>query len=368
MKREKFIIGLCAFLTVLIAACSDTPKVLNKNFEKEMVKALNLKFVNSDTLYITPFTNIINDTIVGYRWHSYGENEKDYYFLQSLKNLKYRKTFKSNLGYISPSYINALRDDCLYFGGPTSMTSVCKDGTTKRYFKNVGLLYVNSLALYKNRVVVCSMNGIYVLDMTTQKILWKSHRSNTGFQRDNTFIFYGGTFRGCVDLDKLSLVWEIDNKKTNMEVASKDNTLSSSPKMKDNYNGSYYGTSISKSKDRFIDNNKRIIDSKTGKVLFSDNKINHLETDGDEGYMGMIDSSAVYLNHDFKIKWALRYAKIMRSHNNYVIAIDKSNKNILIIDKVTGRVKNKILRKAQDNYGIQFLGDYIMFNGSNLYK
>jgi len=368
MKTKKHIMRLCAFLVVLIAACSESPRVLNPNFEKEMVKALNIKFVNSDTLYRTPFTSIINDTIVGYKWHSYGENDKDYYFLQSLKNLQYKKIFKSNLGYISPSYINELKEGCLYFGGPNVMNSVCTDGTTKRYFENTDILYVNTVTLYKNKVVVCSMRGIYVLDIKTQKILWHYRHGSVGFRRDNTFVFYGGVYLGCVDLDKISLVWEIDKRKTNMKVASKDNTIPSNTKMREDYHDTYYGISVSKSRDRFIDNTKRIIDSKTGKVLFSDSKINHLETDGDEGYMGMIDSSAVYLNHDFKIKWALRYAKIMRSHNNYVIAVDKSEQYLLIIDKITGKVKNKILRQFKDNIGIVFIGDYIMFNGSNLYK
>lgn len=351
---------------MLVTACSESPKVLNPNFEKEMVKALNLKFVNSDTLYRTPFTSVINDTIVGYKWHSYGENEKDYYFLQSLKDLKYRKLFKPNLS-ITPWYISELKDGCLYFGGPHVMTSVCMDGTTKEYFKALNIIYVSSLVLYKNKVIVSSIRGIYILDIKTQKIL-RHYRGAVGFIRDDTFVFYGGVYLGCVDLEKLSLVWEIDKRKTNMEVASKDNTITSNTKVKEDYHDTYYGTPVSKSRDRFIDNTKRIIDSKTGKVLFSDSKINHLETDGDEGYMGMIDSSAVYLDKNFNIKWVLKYAKIMRSHKNYVIAIDKSDKNILIIDKVTGKVKNKILRKVQDNYGIQFLGDYIMFNGSNLYK
>jgi hypothetical protein len=51
------------FLSVQYKASPD----LNPAFEKQIVKALNLHFVNSDTLYRSSLTRIFNDTIVGYQ-------------------------------------------------------------------------------------------------------------------------------------------------------------------------------------------------------------------------------------------------------------------------------------------------------------
>lgn len=363
-------------ITLQYGCFGDGPKVLNPNFEKEMVKALSLKFVNSDSLYLSPYTEIFNDTIVGYKFYSYPEQDKGFYFMQSLKNLKFKKIFKPNdETLLTPSYINALKNGCLYFGrfGTSYMTSVCMDGTTKDYFKNDtnGVFYANEVLLYKDKTAITSMNGVHIFNTESQKLLWKSHSGKAmfggpvGVLLGNKLILESGEL-ACVDMDKLTYTWRIKARDIDMLFPKPDSTTLN----KDKYNRDYSGERLSKKKNQYLFLDKYVIDCNTGRLLYHDNRFYNLHFDDyDNGYLGTMDSTAYYLNSDFKILWKLKYARPITVYKRYVVAKDKDETHYLVIDKFTGKVKNKILTYQKNDIPFRPFNDgYIMLREINLYK
>ncbi|HXI00284.1 MAG TPA: hypothetical protein VNI52_08435 [Sphingobacteriaceae bacterium] len=178
---------------------------------------------------VQPFRGLIhNDTIVGfYRNRDAEEGNPRFYYIQSLNNLQYKK----NIDYeFIPSYIDAYRNGCLYFGvfGGSIVYKLCADKSlTKQFTKyNDTLFYANKVMLYHDKTVVTSMNGVYIFDKQEKLVLKHKYleeilANGASSIVGNKLIFTeveqllnpkDSTYKAtswvhCVNLDAMKLIW-----------------------------------------------------------------------------------------------------------------------------------------------------------------
>lgn len=219
-------IGL-VLITILGSCKYRATEEERQEFSSNMVKALHLTFINKDSDYNTMSLRIFNDTVVGFRAHV-GINNNEYYFVQSIKNLKHKiYTDNDSLRYPSITAIDCFRNGNLYFGrfGRSTMQALNLNGNLYEYFGKYEdtLFYANKVMLYKNNAVLTSMNGIYVFDLKSERLLWKYHY-NKDIVYDGISAIIGSnlifdeaivdtttreshTNLICFDLEKLQIKW-----------------------------------------------------------------------------------------------------------------------------------------------------------------
>lgn len=384
------------FICVIIAAISTiyiikTPNNvsinLNPTFQKQMVGALNLQYVNSDTLYRGAWTKIFNDTIVGYQPNE--DVDSCFYFIQSLKTLKYKVRIHVKK-LIAPcsrcatcatciTNIDCFRNGCLYsgrFGNPT-MLRICSDGTITHFFgkyRNI-IFYADKIILYKNKVVITRMNGIDIFDMLSEKLLWKyTYDLNQGSSAiiGNKLVF---TFRNekeenhvksfvhCVDLDKLTTVWKTQLTQVDAGYAYKINGP--------------WNEILNNGKELLIPtiSGLSIISLDDGSTKF---QFNYNKDKSENNYSYAIESDRLYFSSAnllmcFNIK---SYTKAWQTKNVFLHGIYKSNivaqsndrKSYIIIDKSIGKVKAIITNPYLKENNVTFIDKYLLFHGTDLYK
>ncbi len=173
---KKYIVLGLLIVTALTSCLKHVSDSEKREFADSMAKALHLKFINTDPEYASPYLRIYNDTIVGF--HTGSIDHKEYYFVQSIKNLKFNViTGNDSLKYPSISPVDTFKNGKIYFGrfGRSTMQTLDFDENLTEYFRKYDdtLFYANKVMLHKNMAVITSMNGIYVFDIKSQKLLWK---------------------------------------------------------------------------------------------------------------------------------------------------------------------------------------------------
>lgn len=351
-----------------------------REFTDSMAKALHLRFINTDPEYESPYFKIFNDTIVGF--HTGSIDNKEYYFVQSIKNLKFNViTGNDSLRYPSISPIDAFRNGRLYFGryGRSTMQTLDLDENLTDYFRKYQdtLSYVNKVMLYKNMAVITSMTGVYVFDLKSQKLIWKYRYTeivNNGMNGvlGNKLVFtetVSDTIKRsvytnviCFDLDKLKRTWV--------------RTL--------NHSITYvYAKKYVPRDQLYSDNNEAIIPqgdacyrldlntgSVKGKLLWSGYFRN------DPRYT--VENGRLYLDNQFTLVcidlntgkkiWQVKNAAYWEFYKNYVIACTPDLKFYLIVNKTTGKIESKIPKP--DSYTMDFdvVSNYVLINHESLYK
>ncbi|HEY1009143.1 MAG TPA: hypothetical protein VGE58_03470, partial [Daejeonella sp.] len=143
MKKRHVFIGLLVFLSVFFLIFrsiqlkykQEKKEKAIKVFENQLVKALDLTFVNRDSNYAAFHTRIFKDTIVGYKMNIKEDNPgSEYFFIQSLLDLSHKVILQRNRYEYLPyeNYIDYYDNGCLYFGsfGGSTMEHLCSDGSS----------------------------------------------------------------------------------------------------------------------------------------------------------------------------------------------------------------------------------------------
>jgi hypothetical protein len=367
---------------------NSSPSNLNPNFEKQITSALNLHYLNTDTLYTNALTRVFNDTLVTYQAN---ENpDSCFFFIQGLKNRSYqKKIYVKTL--VMPCSGCALCNTCIApiqfykngyiylseFGG-SRMLKISLDGTITKLFNEYRnlMVYANKILFYQHEAIIISFNGIYVFDIETEKLLWKyNYDLNNGLSAvvDNNLVF---TFNDekdsnniktnirCVNLDDFKIAWsnEIKNVTT--------------------YDNFEFGKA---SNEIFYNGNHSII-IPTGKAIFILNKeTGILEWQYNWDAPAFMRSSGLFLDSNcvyFSTKTDLfcysikTHAKIWQKNNveitgiykNHLISKSKDDKVYIILNKSTGKVINKITNPFVKQIPIDFIGDYVLINEISLYN
>ncbi len=377
--KKYIVVGLLA-ITTLTSCLKHVSQREKREFADSMAKALHLRFINTDPDYESPFFRIYNDTIVGF--HTGSIDHKEYYFVQSIKNLKFNViTGNDSLKYPSISPIDAFRNGRLYFGrfGRSTMQTLDLDENLTEYFRKYEdtLSYANKVMLYKNMAVITSMTGVYVFDIKSQKLLWKYRYTeivNNGMNGvlGNKLVFtetVSDTVKKsvytnviCFDLDKLKRTW-----------------------VKTLYHSiTYvYAKKYAPRDQLYNDNNEVIIPqgdacyrldlntgSVKGKFLWGGYFRNDPRFTVENGRLYLDNHYTLVcidLNTGKKI-WQVKNAGYWEFYKNYVIASTPGVKFYLIVNKFTGKIESKIPKP--DNYTMDFdvVGKYILINHESLYQ
>lgn len=345
-----------------------------RQFQREIVKVLNLKYVSYNPLYASSYVRIIKDTIVGYNIGTNGIAPG--FFFQSLTPLDtttfIEKTFQENDPLPLANYINYFKNGCIYFGayGGSYMQRVCIDGSTQSYFKTFEqtLFYANKVLCYKDKAVITSMNGIYIFDIKNEKLLWSEKYGNDLYDGFSVIIdkkFYYVSINGmlvCVNLENLKKEWE-----TMLDI-----------KMNSPYGDVYQELQTLYHSDKVVVINgiRKIIliDIKTGKIIWSFPwnirvLVDHPAVKFVGKWIYFSNQKKLYCI-DYttnKIAWELNNATFQALYKDYVIGISKDLNYYLIINKDTGKIIAKI-KNPKDGYLISFVDEYVIVNSKTIYK
>lgn len=362
-------------------------------FEAELVKALNLQFVNRDSDYsYSSKLRFFGDTVVGF--YARLKDNQDYrsYYIQSLKNPSYKVKF-DNPALIFPtiSEIDFYKNGCLYFGKyqGTSMQKLCSDGTLTNYFytdqdtdlrKRIGL---HRVMIYKDQVVLSNNYGIYIYNIAAQKLIWKYAFEN----------YDGSLFRSifgnkliisvnnkglvnvvCYDLDKHELIWtkKIVGNNLNISPFSKYGPSKPSPYPLSNDNNNV----VLPGRDTcyLIDiNSGTVSDTVPWKAFSQSAKISNFKIENDKLYITDLNDDQVGLlcldMKTNKIIWNVKEVSLYGFYKNYVVGFNpKGTGNYLIIDKNTGIVKDNIANPNRFQPGFYFLDNYVLIGRYAIYK
>ncbi len=377
--RKHIVLGLL-FIIALTSCLKHVSQREKREFADSMASALHLKFINTDPEYASPYFRIYNDTIVGF--HTGVVDNKAYYFVQSIKNLKF-KVVTSNDSLRDPSIspIDAFKNRRLYFGrfGRSTMQTLDLDENLTEYFRKYEdtLSYANKVMLYKNMAVITSMTGVYVFDVKSHKLLWKYRYTeivNNGMNGvlGNKLVFtetVSDTVKKsvytnivCFDLEKLKRTW----------VRTLDHSMTF-----------VYAKKYVPRDQLFSDNNEAIIPqgeacyrldlntgSVKGKFLWGGYFRNDPRYNVENGRLYLDNQHTLVcidLNTGKKL-WQVKNAIYWEFYKNYVIACTPDIKFYLIVNKITGKVESKIPKP--DNYTMDFdvVGKYVLINLESLYQ
>lgn len=381
---KKYIVLGLLIVTALTSCLKHVSDSEKREFADSMAKALHLEFINTDPEYASPYFQIFNDTIVGFNAHAHNnKNYYEYYFVQSIKNLKYKLEIDNDsLIYPSISKIDYYKNGKLYFGrfGGSNMQTLDLDGNLTEYFRKYEdtLFYANKVMLYKNMTVVTSMNGVYVFDLKSERLLWK-YQYNKDFVYDGISAIIGKnlifdeaiidtttreshTNLICFDLEKLQIKWSKNLNRTGIH--SYDREYSPHHQF-DNDNGNVVilqgdtcyafdsNTGVAKGKHQWQGNFNYTPTCKVeNNKLYTDSKNNLLCADIVTG----------------KTMWKLKDVAFWGLYKNYVIGYTPDNKYYLIIDKFSGVVKNKVKSPERNRTDFNIVGNYILINRESLYQ
>jgi len=367
-------------------SCSYNNENLPDKFEKEMVKVLDLKLVSHNPDYRYSRIEIIHDTITGFYQNRLNGNITEHFFIQSVSNpTKISKFHNDKLRNSSISHIDDYRNGCLFFGafGLSFMQSICSDGTLSDYFLeyNDTLFYATKVMLYKNKAVLTSKNGLYVFDMGTHRLLWKysfdySPMDGLSVIIEDKLVFTESksndgkrfTYVGCLDLNTLQIKWE--------SIIPRDADYLYNQEYRSHYTLSQDGNNI------IIPQIKACyaLDLSTGflkervtwKGFFT--LFNHEPRFNVENHMLYVNN---YNDHTTllcmdmrtdKVKWKMKNVYYHGLYKKYVVACTADLEFYLIIDKLNGKVKHKILKPKSNEMDFDFIDKYILINQETIYK
>jgi hypothetical protein len=400
MRRNfKLVIALIVVSIVSIVVYL-IPKHETKNnprplFESQMVSALNLHFVNSETLYDSPFLRVFNDTIVGY--HINENPDSCFYFVQGLKKTKHKS-------YI---YVKELIDPCasctpcttcvteiemyknggLYFPrfGGSIMLRLGSDGSLTSFFKKYEniLFYANKILFYGSKAVIISFNGVFIFDIQSEKLLWKyNYHLNNGLSTiiENKLVFTFRDERDRNDVKTIIQCIDLNNFKTLWTRKFKDDIISNA-----NSTGGPANSIGGPSHEIAHNVNHQIVISTTDSllVLNLNNGVNefkfHWPIKGAISFA--TDSNRLYFANGkallcYNINGGNKIWQLNLNHSFIIDGIYKSNiiaqtddrKNYVIIDKLIGKLKTKIANPFLKEIPIIFIENYILFHRKDLYK
>ncbi len=376
-------IAAIAILTLCGFSCFNNQN--DSDFEKEMVRTLNLKLVNSDSIYNTTDLRVLGDTIVG---HS-NNNLKSpgFYFIQNLKDLSKKRLIKRNIletnneaaciTCVTP--IEKVSNGCLFFleFGRNTVIQLCNDSSATRFFdkEHDSILNVNKVRFFKNLAVLDAFNGIFIYDLNTQKLLWKqNHSINIGLMSIfNSKLIYTyaikdrpqiTTFITCIDLNTLKVIWE--NKF--------DGDLTYSATWQDSQQ--YYNIIENSAYQIAVPlyHSFQVIDINTGKSIIS------LPENNNSSFSPsfIFDQDKVFINYSVTLKcydlssknkiWELPAFYLQGSYKKFLIGQSVDTKNYQIVDKSNGKILYNIQNPDLRRRNVRFIGKYILLNNKDLYE
>jgi hypothetical protein len=377
-------------LTTLSGCVGQSIELQKQEFEKKMVKALKLDFVSKDSDYNISDLKIFNDTLVGFWTKGINYNPYKRYFIQSLKDPKYKIEFDNkNLVWPMISPVDDYRNGCLYFGKNlgTSMQKLCSDGTLTEYFNKNQDEYQaqpsaeNKVMIYKNQAVLSLNTGIYVYDMFTQKLIWEyiftDYKGEPldaifGNKLIATHKFTGSMNVICYDLDSHELVWS-------KKIPGEDDCSSMSvfdPQFnltKDNNNAIIPGRKAC----YIIDiNSGEIKNTIIWNLFFKYDQVSGFKVENDKLYTtNLNDDNVGLMCVDIKtnqLLWHLKGTFLYGVFNNYVIGYvakgKEGNGRYIIIDKKTGAVIDQIDEPDNGQANLNFIDNYVLINHNVIYQ
>jgi len=390
-KRLKLIyvlsmITVIAIIIVLVYPKKRIKDNLNPFFERQIVSALDLNYINADSLYSGPFSRIFNDTIVGH-WVN-KSFDSSFYFVQSLKNPHYKKLIDDK-GIIDPNNtgnpcaicvtdIDLYKDGALYFPrfGNNTMYKLSTDGALKEFFKRhqTALFYADKLLFYRNKTVIISKNGVYVFDIRSEKLLWKQAydlNNSLGVVIDNKLIF---TFNDekdrnhlkaiieCIDLDNLTVSWTKEIKNT---VVYDANLIDLNQYIFSNRNHEIVIPTLK---------TLLVFDLNNGVIKWQYDWNNPSFTcrpfalDYDQIYFSNGKALLCYNINNNSKTWQIDHASLNGVYKSNVVGHTDDYKSYIIIDKSNGKIKTKITNPFLKDINFQFINKYILINRTVLYK
>lgn len=347
-------------------------------FEQEIVEALDLKFINKDSLYGKSYVRVFQDTIVGCKGYFSDGTEPRLSFIQAIHDSTYTVTIpdnNSNNRLRGANYIDQYINGCMYFGsfGGSTMQQLCKDGSRKEFFKAYEdtLFYANKVLIYKDKAAITSMNGIYIFSLNSEKLLWRYTYKEFSDLYDgpsviiqNKFIFSDIKNRvTCINLDNLKVEWRVQ---------LSGNALHDNNEIYHERNSFYYNDKIIAlpGTRKFM-----LIDRNSGELIWTF----PWEFDGVDPYRPKFEvtDKLVYFTYpsdlkciDYiqnKIKWQYKNATFRAIYKDNVIAVSKDSKYYLIIDKNTGKLKKRISNPNQ-GYELSCVDKYVIVYTETLYE
>lgn len=382
----KINVMLVLILAYSFNSCKHNSEPEEEKFEKEMVKALNLKLISHSLDYRYSRIEIIHDTITGFYHNRINGKSVEHFFIKSINNpRKVIKFHSDKLRYSSVSHVDDYRNGCLFFGayGLGFMQSLCPDGTLTDYFMhyNDTLFYATKVMLYKNKAVLTSMNGLYIFDIDTQRLLWKYNFGNSPMEGlsviiGDRLIFTeskkkdgkGFTYVGCLNLNELRTKWEsvipydadylYDQKYVAHYTLYQDGNNVIIPQI-----NACYALDLD---NGFL---KERVPWKGFFTLFNHdprfNVENHIL------YVNNYNDQTTLLCIDMRtnqVKWKMKNVYYHGLYKKYVVACTSDLKFYLIIDKLYGKVKHKIFKPKSNQMDFDFIDKYILINQETIYK
>ncbi len=373
---------VAAFFLIVLAVVYyniDKPQTKEQQiFEERIVKALQLKLICRDTTYEhSTRLNIINDTLVGLWSKQINNRMYKYFFIQSMQNPRYKREF-NNVKLVLPSIsaIDQYRNGCLYFGafGLSFMQSLCSDGALTDYFKkyNDTLFYANKVMLYKNQAIIASMNGIFVFDILTQQLIWKYKYHSAPMEGRSAVIgnklIFTETINGFLkissyNLEKFKIDW-----------------LTRIPSESDNL---FDGTNLENDGNNLIapgNNACYTINLHTGDIK---GKIpwKKFFSGTDNGPLNKVENGKLYVTNynnqndlscvdviKNRLIWHFENAKYWGLFKAYILATTPDDGYFLVIDKVSGRLLDKVLRPKSKGANFDLIGKYVFINHHSFYQ
>jgi|GEM_PF-6059499 len=363
---NKFLLSVSIISSLFFVwGCSSTDRDvqtnLNVNFRQDIVKALGVTFVNKDSMYLGSRTQIFNDTIIGL-----GKS----YFIQSLKDLSYKKVF-DNSDVQRPTRINQLRNGCLYFGdfSHSYMVRICQDGTIKKYFVKSGqdMFYANKVYLHEDRTIIISMDAVYIFNTESEELVWK-HRYSVQPELiwstvvDGKLLFLecpkqsANHLEGlisCLDIKKLKYIWR-------------------QPIIGECAKGTGYDDIEHSHREIFLRTQTKLIvvNLLDGSIGYENKDLYYLTYDSEKKlYFGITHTGVVCLNSKFQRLWTAPNCNFQGQIKNYIVVYSLDRKHLTVIHKSNGKAWARIVVDyPKDPSTIEFMDNYLIFNGMYVYK
>ncbi len=351
-----------------------------------MAKALNLKYINADSIYKASQLQIFNDTAVGH--YSDGSFNPGFYFIQCLKRPGSVKIIKRNI----VEYKNEascptctmtaeqLKNGCLYFPkfGGNTLIKLCNDTSAKEYLKkyNDSLFYANRTLFYKGMVIVSSCNGIYIFDLNTEKLLWKQkYALNYGIigiigqklvytwkiEPDET---KPTSFITCIDLENFRLCWQ--------KTFPNDLIYNEMPRDVSYFNKIVVNGTQQIAVPTF--HKFLVIDVNSGVIRLNvRSEDNHsfspgFVLDNDFLYLNYKDTTNCFDLNNKRLIWQLPKYYLEGEYKSFLIGTSADEKYYELISKETGKIVKKIPNPNLLENSIRFIDRYVLINDRDLYE
>lgn len=369
VKRVRQICGAITFV-ILVICCfysRPAPKIQNRTFEQQMAKALNLTFCSTSILYTTPLINVTADTVVGLfdgRYSPQREWIGDRYFIGDIKNGK-QKVYKKASTTTNHTTKICYNNGQLYAGMTGDLIRNVSDTSKSPISAKIKMnsYFINSLGLYKNRVIAGENKKVEIFNKKSGTLLKKMIGvCFSNLIGNKLFVIENQEKLICLNLDDLQNIWEcvLPGKAVTLSNHNKDTLV---------HNEKYIALSVS--------GVLTLIDIATGQI-----KASHAFADDQSlEVMMAIDRSYTYIskinftntehqlrldcvnNESGNLIWRNNSLQLVGIYKTYVIAIDKDN-YYHILENTTGKEKAKILRSAEND--LSLMGNYVLIRSEDL--